>query len=570
MRKQDRSRRARCCAIHWARTGATLLLIFLYLGVGTGCSRRKAREIDPIEIRVLSSFEKHRWLNEAVERFHKTKARTAAGAPVKVTVQFASSRNFLQTALDTAGSGTVVDAVFPASSFQLNEANQQARLAGQSEPFPAMVSVARTPLVFVTWRQIANRMGWFESGLGWRELAALSADPQLYPTEELGAPFRLTFPHPSSTLLGGVTLLALAARAEGRTVSPKPGELSSPPVSAMIWNFETSLSGHAPSPGRAFENFIEGGPYGISLTITYEHITRIGQGSPFYPDVVVLQPRDGTWVADHPFAPVERAVMDKTRVEAVGVFARFLLSDEEQKALEKAGLRPAKRSPRRQPPWEPPEGLDPAEPTLLDLAPTRALLSAASESWMQTRRPVRTVILLDTSSSMQAGAPSRLDLAKGIVDDLLEEIPPSDQVGFATFSDRLVWRVPMGLRSVNAEPIRGILAGLQPSGSTTVFQSIRDVIRQIGSPSSRRPEHVVVVVLSDGGDMISATTQASLCRELERFRKLGTPLRIMACSLNGPYGYGALRRVAISSGGYCIEVNPENAQAIAAELAAWF
>ncbi len=552
------------------RTGLVILLLCVLVCSGTGCSRRKKKEIEPIEITVLSSFEKHRWLNEAVERFHKSKARTASGAPVRVVLRFASSKEFVQTALDPSGSAGYVDAVIPTTSSQLIEANLEARLAQRREPFPAMVSIARTPLVFVTWRHIAKRMGWLELGLGWRELAALSADPQLYPAEELGAPFRLTFPHPRSTLLGGVTLLALAARAEGRNDSPKPEELASQPVSAMIWNFETSLSGHAPSPGRAFENFIEGGPYGLSLTVTYEHITCIGQGSPFHPDVVVLHPSDGTWMADHPFAPVDRAVMDEGRVEAAGVFAGYLISEEEQKALEKAGLRPAKRSPRRQPPFEPPEGLDPAEPILLDLAPTRKLLTAVTETWMQTRRPVRIVILLDNSSSMMAGDPRRIDLATRIVDDILDEIPSSDQVGFATFSDRLVWRVPMGLRSVNAEPIRGILPRLDPVGSTAVFQSIRDVIRQIDAPASGRPEPVVVLVLSDGGDLISPISQTSLSRELERFRKRGAPLRIIACSLNGLYGYGALRRVAISSGGYCIEVNPENVHTIAAQLAAWF
>ncbi len=517
-------------------------------------------------MRILHSPEKSSWLVDAVERFHKEKPRLEGRRPIRIALEAVASSNIMNAAMRE---GDRVHGVFPTSSWQVSEANRVARSEFETEPFREAVSILRTPLVFVTWKRAADRMGWTETGLGWRELGALSADPALFASSDLGMPFHIAFPDPESTITGRMVLLALATVAGGYFRGPTKAMMESSAAQAIIWGFERSVSNYASSPGALMENFIESGPENLALAIVYEHQTELIRRAKGKEPLLVLHPKDGTWVADHPLAVVDRPWVGQAHRDAVTLLRRFLLSDAEQKLVEKAGMRPAARTPQRKPPFLPPEGLDPAEPDLLELQPGLEINQIALDSWREVRRPIRTVILLDLSASMGVSSPRRLDVATALISALIERLPANDQVAFATVSNHLQWRHGMALPSIAVEPIKRFLATTKPEGGGALLDGLREAYRILaGATLSGPPANLIVV--SDGGDVLSRTTLAALEREIADRDQALPPIRIHSVALGDLAGWGLLRRIALRSGGRLFQPDPQSPEKTATEILSWF
>jgi hypothetical protein len=115
------------------------------------------------------------------------------------------------------------------------------------------------------------------------------------------------------------------------------------------------------------------------------------------------------------------------------------------------------------------------------------------------RAPIAIALLFDTSGSMAVG--SSLTDAKSIVHHLLEWIEPkTDEVALFTFSKRL--RQDVGF-TADSHAIGRALSGVEPLGSTSLYDAIGEVARVL----ERRPAaRQGIVVVTDGIDTSSVLT----------------------------------------------------------------
>ena len=119
------------------------------------------------------------------------------------------------------------------------------------------------------------------------------------------------------------------------------------------------------------------------------------------------------------------------------------------------------------------------------------------------RAPIALAILFDTSGSMAVG--SSLADAKSIVHHVLEWIDQeTDEVALFTFSKRLHEDVPF---TTNGKAIGRALSGVEPLGSTSLYDAIGEVATVLGSRPAKRQG---IVVVTDGIDTSSTMSPAEV------------------------------------------------------------
>ena len=112
-------------------------------------------------------------------------------------------------------------------------------------------------------------------------------------------------------------------------------------------------------------------------------------------------------------------------------------------------------------------------------------------------------ILFDSSGSMRQ--PAQLEAGRQVVKQVLSWIKPRvDEVSLYSFDKELRQEVDF---TKNPDEIRDALGGLEPMGSTSLYDAVADAARESASrPSPRR----AVIVVTDGIDTSSTMTAAEV------------------------------------------------------------
>ena len=93
---------------------------------------------------------------------------------------------------------------------------------------------------------------------------------------------------------------------------------------------------------------------------------------------MAIYPQDGTVIADHTFAIMDRAPwVTRDQVKAAEIFREFLFTKEQQALLVGYGLRPADKTLKLGPPIDVASGANPADRSCV--APTRR------RTWLRSR-----------------------------------------------------------------------------------------------------------------------------------------------------------------------------------------
>lgn len=113
-------------------------------------------------------------------------------------------------------------------------------------------------------------------------------------------------------------------------------------------------------------------------------------------------------------------------------------------------------------------------------------------------RDVSVVLLVDTSGSMAGAA---IDAARQAAAAFLDVLPAGAEVGVVGFGDTAAVLAPVG---TDRGPTRDAVAGLAARGETALYDGVELALAQLPStgPTARR----TIVLLSDGGDTVSAST----------------------------------------------------------------
>lgn len=166
-------------------------------------------------------------------------------------------------------------------------------------------------------------------------------------------------------------------------------------------------------------------------------------------------------------------------------------------------------------------------------------VTVAGQPMAATVRPVsadsmQVAVVIDVSGSMK-GAP--LAAAKESVARFVDQLPPTAQVSVVAFGPDVA---VIQEATTDREAVLAAVRSLQAQGETSLYDGVLRAI-QIPAQADRLP----VVVLSDGGDTVSATGLDQLLSTVE-----AVPHRIYPIALGGEEGDRAiLARLADASGG---------------------
>ena len=159
-------------------------------------------------------------------------------------------------------------------------------------------------------------------------------------------------------------------------------------------------------------------------------------------------------------------------------------------------------------------------------------------------QPISVALLLDASASMGYAMPSASKAALAFARKILR---PQDRC--SVFSIQTVPRREQALTSDETK-IAAALASIQPSGETSIYDSLRSAIRDLAEERDRR----AIVVLSDGGDTASIATYDET---LQLVRAAGIPIYVIAYNEVPEYAADRdrLSYLASETGGFLISAN---------------
>jgi len=387
---------------------------------------------------IASSAEKYGMLRD----FEATYNRTAGASSTHCTAVAIEQVNSgdAEAALEQGWTGLASerpDVWAPASSAWLN------LLAAASDerairPIGPALSLFKSPLVIGVPKPIADALGYPAKPLGWKDIFALVKDPSAWRAvsrPEWG-PFRLGKTNPTVSTSGLHALIGtyFAAPGNGLTVE----RVKSAPVNDFVAGVEAGVVHYGQTAGDFLRNLRDASDHGQGLlyvsAVALEEqelvdynagvIGGVHYGAPSV-SLVPIYPSEGTPVADHPYA-----ILNRSQELAADQFYRFLALPEQQALIDAHGFRTVGSVDRGQvgPALTQQKFIDPNQPALVLQPPQGTVLSAMVSAWHFLRKRARVLILIDAAAD-----PDLLKQATARLADAVSKFNVADSAGVWVF-----------------------------------------------------------------------------------------------------------------------------------------
>lgn len=535
---------------------------------------------------VASSAEKAATLKRLAADFSRS-AKDDAGRCIRVTVVLKAS-GAAQSALArgwSAADGPAPDVWCPSGSIWLELLNDRLAKAGQSPLVSAPKAVphiASSPMVFAMPRPMAEALGWPKTPIGWGDLLELASSGTgwaAYGHPEWGR-FTLGKTNPNFSHAGLEGTIASYYAAVGRTSGLTMRDIARPSTRKFVAGVEQSIVRYGDNTASFLTDWQRADAEGkamsyISALVTEENlIAPYNDGNPTAdPDqagrnpkpqvpLVAIYPKEGTFIADHPYAVLDADWVTDQKRSAATAFLTYLQSPAVQKSWRDNHFRGADGTPSQD--AGPAQGVIPSQPAKTLTLPSAAVADAVLASWSQLRKTANVISVIDVSGSMAAKLPgsaqTKLDAARKAAISSLGLFTDRDEVGLWSFSGgvrgqqdyrELVPTGPMSER-LHGSPRRKVLAeeieGLRPGGDTGLYNTIsaaqQEVLRRY------RDDRInAVVVLTDGKN--DADGGLSLKKLLKRLQQNDTdrPVRIVTIAYGPEADPAALQKISQATKG---------------------
>lgn len=463
------------------------LIIFLIFTLACGLSNPLAP--NAVTVTVAANTSLTPWLTQSVADFNQSKAETAAGKPIQVTLVPVEAG---QAVIDITEDKLAPDLWIPDDTVWVNALAQKGRPAFQ----PDCTSVAHSPLVIAMWRPIAETLGWPGRSLGWLDIGSLAADESAwayYSGGQLGPDLRLGHTHPGLSGSGAATLLAVVQAAQAQSAAVSVADIQQPMVQASVGAFEGAVSWFSPSTQSLGQTMRERGATYLGAAVMYENVAVTGNTDPA---LTPIYPFEGTFMATHPAclntsAPVEQQ-------EAAAVFRNYLLGPTGQSLAVANGLRPVSSAT--------PTGtltalsVDLAEPRITFAPPSVEALYAVQSLWQEARKDVNLVLLLDTSGSMRED--NKIVAMREAAAQFVAQMGDEDYLTVIAIStEPAILMHHTRMNTGRAEAI-GLVEAMHAQGETALYDAIGAGAWVIDQTQSSQTSNALVV-LTDGKDTAS-------------------------------------------------------------------
>jgi Ca-activated chloride channel homolog len=486
-----------------------------------------------------------------------------------------------------AGAGSPPDAWIPDSTAWLDLARLQAP-ARALLPKTA-TTIATSPVVLAMPRSMAQKLGWPNQSLSWKDLLASEGSATYW--RDHGAPnwdrFRVVIANPQASSASASAMMSIVAAAQGKRIENLTAEsfrgdlavgtaiLDLERKSEVVVGSDEALLAdlrRADTDGRLTDR-VSAAPMSETAVFAYNNgISTGGKTAAPKEPLVATYPTDGVVVQTVPFVPVNSGGKPAGKA-AAQAFGQALLGGIGRAAFAEAGLRaPDGSSPKltaeagfsRVVPSESAKTVDPAT------------TAAALELFRDIHQRGTTLAVLDTSGSMQtpvdgAGGKTRLQVVVGAMETVFGVLADDSNLGLWQFSRRLEGDVdyrklvpigPMG------QPVDGGVLRrdavvtksreLKPDGDTGLYDTALAAFRALtGAYTPGRPNQVVL--LTDGknedpGSMSLDDLVATLQREFDPKR----PVHLITIAYGDQADTAALQRISAATQAKSYPARDEN------------
>ncbi|MGQ9548366.1 MAG: extracellular solute-binding protein [Roseiflexus sp.] len=511
-----------------------------------------------VEISIVYGSEKQVWLKDVVDQFNRIDQKTAGGATIRVTATPMGSADSMNQILNGAIQPTIWSPasriLLPVANDEWGRQNNGARLVDENAPLLVL-----SPVVIAMWRPMAEALGWPGRPLGWSDIAELSASGKTWADfgrPEWG-PIQFGHTHPDYSNSGIAAIIAISYAATGKTRGLTVDEVKSPQVRQFMQNIESGIIHYGESTGFFADQMFNRGMGYLSAAVLYENLVIESYNRDRYPyisePVVAIYPKEGTFWSDHPYAVLNAPWVSAEQREAADIFLRYLLDRPQQELALRYGFRPASTDIPVGAPIMPENGVDPQQPkTLLDV-PRPDVLAAIRSIWVENKKRVDVMAVLDVSGSMEDEA--RLEQAKRALRIFIEQLHDDDGFGLTIFSESANIITPVSpIGPKRAETLNRI-AGLTPRGGTRLLDTIIEAYQELSAtPPGQRIR--AVVVLTDGLDNKSRRRAQEVIDLLRRDRE-GYSIKVFTVAFGGDADVDLLREIANATGAKSYVGKPE-------------
>ena len=493
---------------------------------GSGAAFHSGWPTDSAVLAIAVSPSMAETLRERADRFNSLRLRTPDGELMRVELETRTSREMVGESLQQPP----YQAVAPDSTlwlelidrrwaqlFPVEPGSLPTRRVGRSTHF------AISPVVIAVHLDAAQRLGWPQQPIGWRDVQAWAALPS--------EAFKWGHPGPSSTPGIAATMAKFYAGAgitrgltEENAILPNVIEYVRRAENAAYVLGEGGWAGGGRSQEGSGENkAVDEGSGLLDAFVTQEQkiiawnrgtdrdlysVSGMDGDGLFLPDgqLVAIYPQEGTLWADHPLALLEldgRAgpAVTANQRSTYGAFAEFLLSDESQSAILEAGFRPVDPAldlMAEPSPFAETGTVNPFLPQTLMQLPSPSVLEMVLDAWRLSMPPINILLVVDTSQSMAGGKLARTKAAlHGFMDQIQGD---GDRVGLVEFGTGVKrFGALRLLDDEGRQEISQLIESLEAGGSTQLLDAMWAAQGEIGELAEPDASYAIVV-LTDGRD----------------------------------------------------------------------
>jgi Ca-activated chloride channel family protein len=386
-------------------------------------------------------------------------------------------------------------------------------------------SITRAYVGIVTYRDMAEALGWPDKEIGFADIIALRNDPQGWASVpgarvEWGQKPLVAFTDPRTSTTGRSVLFSLYAIAAGKTPEQLTlADVSDPGVVAYVKNFQTMIDHYMTGTIPLNTKVYQGPRYGHFFIMPEDNLISLYEGTetalidgvsvkapPITEPMVMIYPKEGSMVRNNIAGMVQAPWVTPEQHEAAEKWVDYLLQDEQQRAFLADGFRPATDLSVTGPGSKisGKYGLEPVPRTkLITLEQIDSKVAGAIEqSWDEVKRPGIVTFVMDTSGSMSG---TKLDQAKQGMVRAVDGMARNNEVGFVTFSSAIVREIPVAPLNVNRFVITNAVEQVKAQGNTALYDAIKAGMEMTDSAEGGADAIRAVVVLTDGKANVGAT-----------------------------------------------------------------
>ena len=459
-------------------------------------------------------------LNEMSEKFNQARFRTQAGTLIRVTPIYVGSAEQVDDLVSRVTSGVSMNKDYPDPTI-VTPAADHWLVAGNRNAGRTIVdlkktrSIALTYVGIVTYREIAECLGWPKKEIGYADIIALRKDPRgwlSYPCSktEWGQTPLLAYTDPRTSSTGRSALFSLFAIAARKTpMEITEADVTDPEVAGYVKNFQGLVDHYMPGTIPMNTRVYQGPKFSHFFILPEDNLIHLYEGTetaiftgveqtapPLKRDVVMIYPKEGSAEHNHSASIPEAPWITPEQREAAEIWINYLRQDEQQRAFAAAGFRPVTGLP----PGEKISGrygLDPTKPTVI-VNPDRIeeeAFARITATWPEIKRPGIVTFVADTSGTMIG---KKLDQEKAGLIRAFDGMFDGNQVGLVTFGDTIGARVDVAPLSRNKFALARAVDAMKPGGETSLYDAIKAAVEMTDAAPGDESAIRAVVVLTDG------------------------------------------------------------------------